>query len=132
VLPFGIQVVDRVLDRRVESVVVLRDHEDERIGPLDGGTPVFGVLVNVLAEPRVLRLVEHRQVDLGEIDQLDVEAAMGDRALVNPAGDRRADPARAGTGDDDLQDWVGHRPTLEVHRCGRPGSVPIYRDRRSP
>ncbi len=76
VVPLVVQVVDRVLGGRVEPVVVLRDHEDERVRPADGGAPVLGVLVLILLQPRMPGLVEHRQVDLGQVHHLDREVTV--------------------------------------------------------
>jgi hypothetical protein len=60
------------------------------------------VRVFVLAEPRVARLVEERQGDLGEVDLLDIEAAVAARLLEEPAVDVRALSALAGAGEDHL------------------------------
>jgi hypothetical protein len=67
-------------------VVVLRGDEDERVGAGDRGAPVLGVLVRVLLEPRVVRLVEDRQVDLCQVDQLDVEPAVLLGQALDPLG----------------------------------------------
>ncbi len=103
-----VQEVDRVLDHRVEPEVVLRDHEGERVGAGDRRAPVLGVLMDVTAQARVLRLIEERQVHLGQVDQLDVEAAVRDGTPAEPLGHRQADPSGPGAADDDLQDRVGH------------------------
>ena len=108
VLPFPVQVVDGVLQGRVEPVVVFRGHEDERVRALDEGAPVLGVLVDVLVQPRVVRLVEDRQVQLGQVRHLDVEAAVLPGALGDPVGDGGCHPAGAGAADDDPQDGLGH------------------------
>jgi len=73
---------------------------------------------HVLMEPGVVRLVEHRQVHLGQVDQLDVKAPMGDGPVVDPGGhvqqflddDRRLQPndimeAAATTLLDELAVW---------------------------
>jgi hypothetical protein len=66
------------------------------------------VLVRVALQPRVLRLVEDRQPDLGQVDQLDVEPAVGPGQLLHPL--RHGQPLATGTGaaEDDLQDGLGH------------------------
>ncbi len=58
------------------AVVVLGRHEHERVGRVDGGAPGLGVRVLVLAEARVLRLVEQGEIDLPQIDQLRLELAV--------------------------------------------------------
>jgi hypothetical protein len=64
--------------------------------------------VDVPAQPRVVRLVEHRQPDLGEVDQLDVEPAVRLGELLHPAGDGDAPATGAGAGGDDLQNGTRH------------------------
>jgi hypothetical protein len=56
-----------------------------------------GVLVDVLAVLRRTGLVQQRQADLGEVDELDAEALVPDRQVVDPGGDGEAAPAGAGT-----------------------------------
>jgi hypothetical protein len=107
------QVVDRVLERGVEAVVVLGRHEDERVGGIDERGPVLGVLLGVLPQPRVVRLVEQRQVQLRQVGHLDVEAAVLPGALGDPGGDGRADAAGTGGADDDPQDGLSQgKPPL--------------------
>ena len=69
-------------------------------------------------------LVEQREVDLGEIGDLDVEPAVRLGPLGEPAGDRQAVAARAGRADDDREPGqrapgsaggeVGHAASLEA------------------
>jgi hypothetical protein len=108
VVPFVVQVVDGVLGGGVDAVVVLRDHEDERVGAVDHRAPVLGVLVDVPAQPRMIRLVEDRQVQLGQVGDLDVEVIAAPGPVDNPVGHSRTHPAGAGAADDDLQDGLGH------------------------
>ena len=68
------QVVERVLGGRVVTVVVLGHHEDEGVARGDDLAPAFRVLAGVPAAARVLRLVEQRQADVREVDELSVEA----------------------------------------------------------
>src|ERR1700683_5163508 len=65
-------------------------------------------------------LVEHRQVDLGQVHHLDREVTVRLRAGGDPLSHRRADPAWAGTADDDLQQRLAH---ADDYRRGRGGSV---------
>jgi len=51
----------------------------------------------------MLRLVEDRQPEIGEIDERRVELAVLGGEVVEPARDGRADPARTGAGDDGMQ-----------------------------
>ena len=118
--PFRVQVVDRVLDRCIEPVVVLGEHEDERIAARDGRAPCPGVLVDVLTEPRMLRFVEHRQADLGQVDQLDVKRAVRYGSLIDPCRHGRPDPARPGAGDNDLQCRFRHRFTPQASEIACP------------
>src|SRR5581483_11506148 len=86
--------------------------EDVRVSGTDPPAPGLGVFVLVFGEPRVPRLVEQRQVHLGQVDQVDLEPAVLRRVRVEPVGDRLADPARPGAADDDLQRGLQHAPTL--------------------
>jgi hypothetical protein len=98
-----VQVVDRVLQRRGERVVVLRHDEHEGVGRVDARAPVPGVLVLVLLEPGVMRFVHQRERQLGQVTDLYVESAVLAREREEPVPDDRAYPAGAGTRDDDLQ-----------------------------
>ena len=51
------------------------DHHD-RVGGVDGRAPGVGVVLGVLAQARVVGLVEQRQLELGEVDDLELEAAV--------------------------------------------------------
>src|SRR5215469_10699515 len=70
VQPLLVEEVDRVLQHGVVAVVVLGDHEDIGVGPIDPRAPLLAVLVLVVAEPRLAGLVKERQVDLGEVNDL--------------------------------------------------------------
>src|SRR5690606_34883034 len=50
-------------------------------------------------------LVQKGQVDLGQVEPVDVEAAVGRSVLVEPPAHRQADAAGPGAGDDDPQIW---------------------------
>jgi hypothetical protein len=52
------------------------------------------------------RLVEQGKVQDGEVDQLELEAGVLASLTHEPLGDREADPARTGAGDDDQE--LGH------------------------
>jgi hypothetical protein len=56
----------------------------------------------------MLRLIEQRQVLLGEVGDPDLEVVPGPGALDDPVGDGGPDPPRAGATDDDQKDWLGH------------------------
>ena len=88
--------VDRVLDRRRVAVVVLRQDHHERVRAVDACTPILGVLLGVLAQARVVGLVEERQLDLGEVRHVKLKHAMGLRTADEPLADRQANPAGAG------------------------------------
>jgi hypothetical protein len=61
---------------------------------------------------------EHRQVDLGQVHDLDVEGAMRTRGGCDPLGHRRADPAGAGASNDDLQQGLGTAGLLQGREEG--------------
>ena len=69
-----------------------------------------------MPEPRVVGLVDERQVDLGQVDQLDVEAAVRAAALDEPVGDRLADATGTGAGEDDVELGHGLWPTPHLAR----------------
>jgi hypothetical protein len=73
------------------------------------------VLVRVLLKPRVVGLVEDRQADLAEVDQLDVEAAVPLGQLLQPGSDRTAPPP--GTG------YWRRRPPSTTVRQATPGGA---------
>ena len=79
----------------------------------------------VLAEARMLGLVEHRQVEIGEVHQFGVEATMGRDPLMDPAGDLRPHPAGARACDDGLQ-RQGHVCLLAMVRP--PGRLSLARE----
>src|SRR5690606_26216708 len=113
VVPLGVQVVERVLQRSGEGVVVLGDHEHEAVVGVDRGGPVLGVRVGVLAHDRGHGLVQERQVDLGQVDE--VHGGLSGRhgrvfrgGFDDPVGDEGAPTAGTGAaGDDGKTD--GHR-----------------------
>ena len=109
VLPFPMQVVDRILQWRGEAIVVLGHDEDEGVGRVDHGAPRLGVPVRVAAQAGVVGLVHERQVELGKVHDLDVEPAVRDGALAEPLRDRQPDAAGPRAGDDDHE--RGHRTT---------------------
>lgn len=107
-MPFAVEIVDGVLQGGVESVVVLRGDEDERVAAGYHFAPSFGVGMRVLPEPGMRRLVEHGQVDLGEVDDLNLEAAVVGGMVGEPLRDRKSHAARPGAGNDDLENGQGH------------------------
>jgi hypothetical protein len=50
----------------------------------------------------VVRLVQKRELHVGEVDQLDVEPAVLGRRRGGPAADRQGDPPGPGAADEDL------------------------------
>ncbi len=75
----------------------------ERVGRVDASAPLLRVVVLVVREPRVLRLVEERQVELDEVDQIDVEAAVCLGAADDPGADLVAHATGPRARDDDHQ-----------------------------
>jgi len=59
------------------------------------------VLVLVFPQRGLQRLIEERQVDLGQVEQLVAQGALLLRGGLEPPGDVRADARRAGAADDD-------------------------------
>jgi len=68
------------------------------------------VLVDVLPQPRVIRLIQHGQVHVGKIDDGDIEPGVVLRAPGEPLRDRHAGAPWPGRADDDGQ--VRHRSVL--------------------
>jgi hypothetical protein len=64
------------------------------------------VLVDVLAEAWMARLVQEWQVQLGQIDQLNVEAIVVDCSGAEPGRELGPDATGAGAADDDGQGWL--------------------------
>ena len=65
--PLDAEGVERVLERRRHGVVVLRRADHERVGAGDQLAPPSGVGVHVATGRGLLRLVEERQVDHGQV-----------------------------------------------------------------
>jgi hypothetical protein len=68
----------------------------------------------VLPEGGLERLVEERQANLGQVEQLVAQRAGSLRGGQRPGGDAGADARRAGTADDD------GNPGLGWHAAGLP------------
>jgi hypothetical protein len=70
--------------------------------------------MRVPLQPGVVRLVEDRQVEGGQVEELDVESGVPAGELGYPRG--HGDPVPPGTGaaDDDLQDGTGHGRLLRL------------------
>src|SRR5579871_3819587 len=105
VVPLAIEVVDRVLERGGGAVVVFRRHEDVSVEGADLRSPSLRVLVGVPPERRRQRLVEERQLVLGDVDELELGVLAPLRQAVNPARDGLVvtPRARAPGHDRDLQ-----------------------------
>lgn len=83
--------------------------------------------VLVLPKTRVAWLVEHREVHLREVHQLDVELRVLPRLRDEPVGDDRTHPPWTGAGNDDLE--MEHRSSRrgwrqEKRPASRASSVP--------
>jgi hypothetical protein len=85
---------DGVLYRGGVAVVVLGRHDHERVSGVDDLAPVPGVLMQIVAQARMVGLVEEREVDLRQVGHLNIEYSMGPGACNEPLGDGR--PARPG------------------------------------
>src|SRR5690606_25942441 len=104
VVPLGIEEIDGVLERARDAVVVLGRDEDVAVERGDLLRPAPGVLLPVIAQRGRPGLVQQRQVIVPEVNQLEAGIA----AL---AGDRFAEPPRAGAAEDDSDfDHVRLRP----------------------
>jgi hypothetical protein len=84
VVPLSIHAVERVFQRRRIAVVVLRRDDDEPVAAPNERRPLLRVIVRVLLEPRVLGLVEERQVDLFELEHLRFKARVLRRESGEP------------------------------------------------
>ena len=69
----------------------LGSDERKRVGVGDDPAPGLGVLELVALQPRVMRLVEHRQVDLAQVDEAHRKPAvlLGDAAKPLAYGECR-------------------------------------------
>ena len=78
--PLVHQVINGVLQRRGVAVVVLGYDQHKGVGCLDEGTPATGVLLDVVAQARMVRLVHEGQVPREQVDPLAIEGARTPRA----------------------------------------------------
>jgi two-component system nitrogen regulation response regulator GlnG len=101
VVPLAVQEIDRVLQRGRSGVVVLRRHEDEGIETRDLRRPDLGVRLAVLAQRRRQRLVEQRQLEVGDVDQLELRVAAPGSDAEHPFRHRLGLAARSRAADDD-------------------------------
>src|SRR6185437_8336142 len=86
---------------------VFGGHQQESIRSIDGRAPVLGVLEMIMAEPRMLGLVEHGQIERFEVDDRNRPFRVLARLGFDPLGDRQALAALARARDDDqkLMHW---------------------------
>ena len=63
------------------------------------------MVLGVLAQPRMVGLIEQRQTELGEVDYIELEPSVPRRAVDEPPRNRQPDPAGPGACDDDHQPW---------------------------
>src|SRR5277367_4854856 len=101
VAPLEVEEVERVLQRRGIPPVVLREDEHEATEGADELTPGARVLVLILPEGRLQRLVKEWEVDQCQVDHLIAQRALLLGSVLDPLGDARADPCRAGAADYD-------------------------------
>src|SRR5438046_32127 len=122
--------IDRVLQRCVGPVVVLRGNEHERVELVDLLTPRLRVLMDVSPLARMVRLVEQRQCPVPQVDQLGGELSVARCLRERPLADCNAEPTGPGAADNDAEAWL-HRPTgsasiafASPNRCATMGSRP--------
>src|SRR6266404_2299146 len=70
VVPLGKQEIDRVLERAGNSMVVLGRYENVGVERADLGSPCFGMRFTVLPHYWWHRLVEKRQVEVFDVNEL--------------------------------------------------------------
>ncbi|VVT18422.1 hypothetical protein SPHINGO361_140271 [Sphingomonas sp. EC-HK361] len=102
VVPLVEQEIDRVLERTGGRMVIFRRHEHEGIERCDRARPGFGMLLGEgLPQRRRERLVEHRQVETLDIDEMKggVLALRGE--FMDPTRYRFAIAAGPRASDDD-------------------------------
>ena len=101
VVPLGEEVVDRVLEHAARGVVVLRRHDHEAVvaGNLLG--PPQGVRILVLPQLRRALLVEVRQREVAQVDQLEGRVVALSGEVGHPVGDLLTVAAGSGAADDD-------------------------------
>src|SRR5262249_24226575 len=93
VVPFVIEVVDRVLERPGGAVIVLGRHEHERIEGFDLLGPLFRVLMRVLAKGGQYRLIEQWEVEVSDVNELDVGIPALFRQAIDPMCDSAIAPS---------------------------------------
>src|SRR5277367_4703964 len=108
VIPFDVDVVECVYQRRRRAVVVLRRHESKGVRAVDAFRPAFGVRVLVFLQAGMRWFVVDWQIEIGDVDQGRVEPSVSNRVFMEPFGDMKANSARTGAGDDRMQ-LEGHR-----------------------
>ncbi len=89
-------------------MVVLGGDEHIAIVLVDFSRPGFGVVFGVLLHHGRRRLIQQRQVEIGNVDQLELGIAAFLGFGQYPVGDGFGVAARAGAAQDDgdLQHWV--------------------------
>ena len=97
------QVVERVLQRRVVTVVVLRHHEHEGVATSHDLCPAQGVLLGVLSPHRVGGLVKEGEIHLGQIHQLHLEASIAPRNVGHRHRNRVSGAAGSSGTDNNVQ-----------------------------
>src|SRR5256885_615234 len=103
VLPFPVQEIERVQQRRRRAIIVFRRDEYECVRGIHAFAPPLRVVPGVLPTDWVLRLVDQRQIEIREVDEARIEAAMFLRKLMEPFGRRCSDAGGPGAGDDGVK-----------------------------
>ena len=73
------------------------------IGAADDLAPRFRMRMLILSESRMSRLIEKREIDIGEIDELHIEFSVRTRLLEKPLSNPMPAATVAGTCDNDLK-----------------------------
>jgi hypothetical protein len=103
VRPLLEEIGEGVDEWRRRAVVILGRDDDVSVAARDELAPPAGVLALILLKSRVVGLIHEREVDLGEIHLLDLEASMLARPIQKPLRHIRTAPPFADTRDDHLQ-----------------------------
>jgi hypothetical protein len=101
VVPFAVQEIDGVLQCARSSVVVFRRDEDVAVEGVDLGGPSLGVRLRVLSHRRRDWLIEQRQVEIFDVDELELSVGPFLRELEDPAGNSLANASRTSAADND-------------------------------
>ena len=101
VVPFAKEKVDRVLERAGRRMVVLGGDEDERVEGRDLRGPGLRVRLRVLVHRGRHRLVQERQIEGRDVDNLERRVVPLRSDVVDPARDGLGLATGTGAADDD-------------------------------